>query len=30
VIFGKGPAVGPTGINIKDVVDEINAQTMVF
>ncbi len=25
-----GPAVGPTGINIKDVVDEINAQTMVF
>jgi large subunit ribosomal protein L11 len=30
VKFGKGPAVGPTGINIKDVVDEINAQTMVF
>ena len=30
MIFGKGPAVGPTGINIKDVVDEINAQTMVF
>ncbi len=28
--FGKGPAVGPTGINIKDVVDEINEQTMVF
>lgn len=28
--FGKGPAVGPTGINIKDVVDEINKQTMVF
>ncbi|MFX1366582.1 MAG: 50S ribosomal protein L11 [Promethearchaeota archaeon] len=25
-----GPAVGPTGINIKDVVDEINAQTKVF
>ncbi|MFX1256632.1 MAG: 50S ribosomal protein L11 [Promethearchaeota archaeon] len=25
-----GPAVGPTGINIKDVVDEINEQTMVF
>ncbi|MFX0002882.1 MAG: 50S ribosomal protein L11 [Candidatus Hodarchaeota archaeon] len=25
-----GPAVGPTGINIKDVVDEINKQTMVF
>ncbi|MFW9878377.1 MAG: 50S ribosomal protein L11 [Candidatus Thorarchaeota archaeon] len=25
-----GPAVGPTGINIKDVVDEINIQTMVF
>jgi large subunit ribosomal protein L11 len=25
-----GPAVGPTGINIKDVVDEINAQTQVF
>jgi large subunit ribosomal protein L11 len=25
-----GPAVGPTGINIKDVVDEINDQTMVF
>jgi len=25
-----GPAVGPTGINIKDVVDEINSQTMVF
>lgn len=28
--FGKGPAVGPTGINIKDVVDEINEKTMVF
>ncbi len=28
--FGKGPAVGPTGINIKDVVDVINEQTMVF
>ncbi|MFW9940204.1 MAG: 50S ribosomal protein L11 [Candidatus Thorarchaeota archaeon] len=28
--FGKGPAVGPTGINIKDVIDEINSQTMVF
>jgi large subunit ribosomal protein L11 len=25
-----GPAVGPTGINIKDVVDEVNKQTMVF
>lgn len=25
-----GPAVGPTGINIKDVVDEINKQTIVF
>ena len=25
-----GPAVGPTGINIKDVVDEINKQTTVF
>ena len=25
-----GPAVGPTGINIKDVVDQINEQTMVF
>jgi large subunit ribosomal protein L11 len=25
-----GPAVGPTGINIKDVVDEINKQTSVF
>jgi len=25
-----GPAVGPTGINIKDVVDEINEQTMMF
>jgi large subunit ribosomal protein L11 len=25
-----GPAVGPTGINIKDVVDEINDKTMVF
>ena len=25
-----GPAVGPTGINIKDVVDEINEQTMLF
>jgi len=28
--IGKGPTVGPTGINIKDVVDEINKQTMVF
>ena len=28
--YGKGPAVGPTGINIKDVVDEINNKTMVF
>ena len=25
-----GPAVGPTGINIKDVVEEINNQTMIF
>jgi large subunit ribosomal protein L11 len=25
-----GPAVGPTGINIKDVVDEINEKTMIF
>ena len=25
-----GPAVGPTGINIKDVVDEINNKTMIF
>jgi large subunit ribosomal protein L11 len=25
-----GPAVGPTGINIKDVVDEVNEKTMVF
>ena len=25
-----GPAIGPTGINIKDVVDQINEQTMVF
>jgi large subunit ribosomal protein L11 len=25
-----GPAVGPTGINIKDVVDSINEKTMVF
>ncbi|NVM36337.1 MAG: 50S ribosomal protein L11 [Candidatus Lokiarchaeota archaeon] len=25
-----GPAVGPTGINIKDVVDEINKQTTLF
>jgi large subunit ribosomal protein L11 len=25
-----GPAVGPTGINIKDVVDEINKQSIVF
>ena len=25
-----GPAVGPTGINIKDVVDEINNLTMIF
>ena len=28
--YGKGPAVGPTGINIKDVVDEINKQTIIF
>ncbi|MFX1489026.1 MAG: 50S ribosomal protein L11 [Promethearchaeota archaeon] len=25
-----GPAVGPTGINIKDVVDVINEKTLVF
>ncbi|MFX0042196.1 MAG: 50S ribosomal protein L11 [Candidatus Hodarchaeota archaeon] len=25
-----GPAVGPTGINIKDVVDVVNEKTMVF
>ena len=25
-----GPAVGPTGINIKDVVDAVNEMTMVF
>ncbi|MFX1393405.1 MAG: 50S ribosomal protein L11 [Promethearchaeota archaeon] len=25
-----GPAVGPTGINIKDVVDAVNEQTMMF
>jgi len=25
-----GPAVGPTGINIKDVVDEVNEKTMMF
>ena len=25
-----GPAVGPTGINIKDVVDAVNEQTMIF
>ncbi len=25
-----GPAVGPTGINIKDVVDAINEKTQVF
>ncbi|MHA1689149.1 MAG: 50S ribosomal protein L11 [Promethearchaeota archaeon] len=25
-----GPAVGPTGINIKDVVDAINEKTMIF
>lgn len=25
-----GPAVGPTGINIKDVVDAVNEQTMLF
>lgn len=25
-----GPAVGPTGINIKDVVDAVNAKTMMF
>ena len=25
-----GPAVGPTGINIKDVVDVINEKTMMF
>ena len=28
--YGKGPSVGPTGINIKDVVDEINKQTTIF
>jgi large subunit ribosomal protein L11 len=27
---GKGPAVGPTGINIKDVVDSVNEKTMMF
>lgn len=25
-----GPAVGPTGINIKDVVDVVNKKTMMF
>jgi large subunit ribosomal protein L11 len=25
-----GPAVGPTGINIKDVVDAVNEMTMAF
>lgn len=25
-----GPAVGPTGINIKDVVDVVNEKTMIF
>lgn len=25
-----GPAVGPTGINIKDVVDEVNEKTQMF
>ncbi|MFX1275541.1 MAG: 50S ribosomal protein L11 [Promethearchaeota archaeon] len=25
-----GPAVGPTGINIKDVVDKVNEKTMIF
>jgi len=25
-----GPAVGPTGINIKDVVDAVNERTMLF
>lgn len=25
-----GPAVGPTGINIKDVIDEINKDTQMF
>jgi len=25
-----GPAVGPTGINIKDVVDQVNKKTMMF
>ena len=25
-----GPAVGPTGINIKDVVDLVNEKTMIF
>jgi large subunit ribosomal protein L11 len=25
-----GPAVGPTGINIKDVVDSVNEKTMMF
>lgn len=25
-----GPAVGPTGINIKDVVDSVNEKTMIF
>jgi len=25
-----GPSVGPTGINIKDVVDAVNEKTMIF
>lgn len=25
-----GPAIGPTGINIKDVVDAVNEKTMIF
>jgi large subunit ribosomal protein L11 len=25
-----GPAIGPTGINIKDVVDVVNEKTMIF
>ena len=25
-----GPAIGPTGINIKDVVDAVNEKTMLF
>jgi large subunit ribosomal protein L11 len=25
-----GPAVGPTGINIKDVIDKINEETQMF